>query len=35
VNDANVRHADGDGWFIRDGIIVIPKGAVVRASVHA
>jgi glucose-1-phosphate adenylyltransferase len=35
VNDANVRHADGDGWFIRDGIIVIAKGAVVRASVHA
>jgi glucose-1-phosphate adenylyltransferase len=35
VNDANVQHADGDGWFIRDGIIVIAKGAVVRASVPA
>jgi glucose-1-phosphate adenylyltransferase len=35
VNESNVRHADGDGWFIRDGIIVISKGAVVRASVHA
>lgn len=35
VNDGNVRHADGDGWYIRDGIIVVPKGAVVRASVHA
>jgi len=35
VNDANVRHTDGDGWFIRDGIIVVPKNAVVRASVRA
>jgi len=35
VNDTNVRHADGDGFYIRDGIIVIPKGAVVRASVRA
>ena len=35
VNDSNVQHADGDGWFIRDGIIVVSKGAVVRASVHA
>ena len=25
-------HADGDGWYIRDGIIVVPKGAVVRAG---
>ncbi|HEX4566463.1 MAG TPA: glucose-1-phosphate adenylyltransferase [Vicinamibacterales bacterium] len=35
VNDTNVRHADGDGYYIRDGIIVVPKGAVVRASVRA
>jgi glucose-1-phosphate adenylyltransferase len=35
VNDSNVRHADGDGYYIRDGIIVVPKGAVVRASVRA
>ena len=34
VNDANVRHADRDGWFIRDGIIVVSKGAVVRAGAH-
>ena len=34
VNDGNVRHADGDGYFIRDGVIVVPKGAVVRASVR-
>ena len=35
VNDTNVREADGDGYYIRDGIIVVPKGAVVRASVRA
>lgn len=33
VNDDDTRHADGDGWFIRDGIIVVPKGATVRAGV--
>ena len=29
VNDQNTANADGDGWYIRDGIIVVPKGAVV------
>ena len=29
VNEGNVLEADGDGWYIRDGIIVVPKGAVV------
>ena len=29
VNDTKVLHADGDGWYIRDGIIVVPKGAIV------
>ena len=29
VNQAGVRQADGKGWHIRDGIIVVPKGAVV------
>ena len=33
VNPENVQTADGDGWHIRDGIIVVPKGAVVRASI--
>ena len=27
VNDTNQTTADGDGWYIRDGIIVIPKNA--------
>ena len=30
VNEAGVQEADGDGWHIRSGIIVVPKGAVVR-----
>lgn len=29
VNDAGIDHADGDGYYIRDGIIIVPKGAVV------
>ena len=29
VNESKTLNADGDGWFIRDGIIVVPKGAVV------
>ena len=33
VNDATSIDADGDGWYIRDGIIVVPKGAVVTKGV--
>ena len=29
VNESGAANADGDGWYIRDGIIVVPKGAVV------
>jgi len=29
VNESQAVEADGDGWYIRDGIIVVPKGAVV------
>ena len=29
VNESGQINADGDGWYIRDGIIVVPKGAVV------
>ncbi len=32
VNDAGVDQADGDGFYIRSGIIVVPKGAVVRTG---
>jgi glucose-1-phosphate adenylyltransferase len=33
ANDDNTLNADGDGWYIRDGIIVVPKGAVVTKGV--
>jgi glucose-1-phosphate adenylyltransferase len=26
VNEAGVQHADGDGYYIRSGIIIVPKG---------
>ena len=29
VNEAGVEHADGDGYYIRGGIIVVPKGGVI------
>jgi len=30
VNEAGVDEADGDGYFIRDGIIVVPKDGVIK-----
>jgi glucose-1-phosphate adenylyltransferase len=30
VNEGNVQEADGDGWYIRSGIIVVPKAGVVK-----
>jgi glucose-1-phosphate adenylyltransferase len=33
VNDAGVSHADGDGYYIRNGIIIVPKGAQVQAGI--
>src|SRR3954469_4476012 len=32
LNDAGVQDADGDGYFIRDGVIVVPKDGVVKAG---
>jgi glucose-1-phosphate adenylyltransferase len=29
VNEAGVQNADGDGYFIRDGIVVVPKNGVI------
>jgi len=29
VNEAGLEHADGDGYYIRDGVIVVPKDGVV------
>jgi glucose-1-phosphate adenylyltransferase len=33
VNEAGVNHADGDGYYIRNGIIIVPKGAKLQAGV--
>jgi glucose-1-phosphate adenylyltransferase len=30
VNERGVDHADGDGYYIRDGIIVVPKDGVIK-----
>ena len=30
VNEAGVEHADGDGYYIRDGIIIVPKDGVIK-----
>jgi glucose-1-phosphate adenylyltransferase len=35
VNDADVQHADGNGYFIRNGIIIVPKGGVVQDGTRA
>ena len=32
VNTAGVDHADGNGYHIRNGIIIVPKGAEVPAG---
>jgi glucose-1-phosphate adenylyltransferase len=32
INRSGLEHADGDGYFIRGGIIVVPKGAIIPAG---
>jgi glucose-1-phosphate adenylyltransferase len=32
TNVAGVDHADGDGYYIRNGIIIVPKGGLVKAG---
>jgi glucose-1-phosphate adenylyltransferase len=32
VNARLVEHADGEGWYIRDGVIVVPKGATIPSG---
>jgi len=29
VNEAGVKEADGEGYYVRDGIVIIPKGGIV------
>jgi len=35
TNAAGVEHADGDGYYIRDGIVIVPKDGVIKAGTHA
>ena len=35
VNEAGLQHADGDGYYIRDGIIVVPKDGVIKPGTLA
>ena len=30
VNERGIENADGDGYYIRGGIIIVPKGGVVK-----
>ena len=30
VNDAGVQRADGDGYYIRDGVIIVPKDGIIK-----
>jgi glucose-1-phosphate adenylyltransferase len=32
INERGVEHADGDGYYIRGGIIVVPKGGTIAAG---
>ena len=32
TNEGRVDHADGEGYYIRDGIIIVPKDGVVKAG---
>src|SRR5262249_30469275 len=32
MNEEGVQQEDGDGYFIREGIVIVPKNGVVRAG---
>ena len=32
VNEQRLDHADGDGYYIRGGIVVVPKGAIIKSG---
>jgi glucose-1-phosphate adenylyltransferase len=29
VNEAGIKEKDGDGYFIREGIVIVPKNSVI------
>ena len=30
VNEQGIEHADGDGYYIRNGVIIVPKDGVIK-----
>ena len=34
VNEARIDHADGDGYYIRNGVIIVPKDGVVQPGTN-
>ncbi len=34
VNESRIQTADGDGYYIRDGVIIVPKDGVIAPGVH-
>jgi len=34
VNERSVDEADGDGYYIRNGVVIVPKDGVIRAGTH-
>jgi glucose-1-phosphate adenylyltransferase len=30
INEAKVKNADGDGYYIREGIVIIPKNGCIK-----
>jgi glucose-1-phosphate adenylyltransferase len=34
LNSAGIDHADGDGYYIRNGIIIVPKDGTIRPGLH-
>jgi glucose-1-phosphate adenylyltransferase len=35
TNEGRVENADGDGYFIRDGVIIVPKDGVIEPGTIA
>jgi hypothetical protein len=35
VNEKGLQEANGDGYYIRNGIVIVPKGAEVKPGTRA
>jgi len=34
VNESGVDHADGDGYFIRNGVVIVPKDGIIKPNIR-